>query len=68
MDFFKRYFNKDTTLYISDPTWPTHTKMARLVGVNHKTYRYYDYKTISIDYEGLMEDVRNAPDESVFLL
>jgi len=50
MDFFKRYFNKDTTLYISDPTWPTHTKMARLVGVNHKTYRYYDYKTISIDF------------------
>ena len=37
-------------------------------GVEWKNYRYYDPKTIGLDFEGMLEDLGNAPDGSVVVL
>ncbi|CAH2069020.1 unnamed protein product, partial [Iphiclides podalirius] len=60
---------KYTTFYYSSPTWENH----HLVFVNSgftqpRTYRYWDPKTRAIDFEGLIEDLKNAPENSVILL
>lgn len=35
---------------------------------NPRTYRYWDAKARAIDFDGLIEDLRNAPENSVILL
>jgi hypothetical protein len=37
-------------------------------GVEWKWYRYYDAGTVGLDFEGLMEDLRGAPEGSVVVL
>ncbi|GBP18495.1 Aspartate aminotransferase, cytoplasmic [Eumeta japonica] len=58
-----------TTFYYSNPTWENH----HLVFVNSGfttpcQYRYWDDKTRSINIEGLLEDLRNAPENAVIIL
>lgn len=35
---------------------------------NPQTYRYWDSQTKSIDFEGMCEDLRRAPENSVIIL
>ena len=37
-------------------------------GVEWKWYRYYEPKTVGLDFEGMMEDLRGAPEGSVVIL
>ena len=37
-------------------------------GVEWKMYKYFDPKTVGLDFEGLMEDIRAAPEGSVIVL
>lgn len=37
-------------------------------GVEWKWYRYFDPKTVGLDFEGLMEDIRAAPEGSIIVL
>lgn len=60
---------KYTTFYYSNPTWENH----HLVFVNSgftqpRTYRYWNPKTRAIDFEGLIEDLKSAPVNSVIIL
>lgn len=34
----------------------------------HADSKYYDPKTIGLDFDGFINDIKSAPDESVFLL
>lgn len=42
--------------------------MLQTVGIACKQYRYYDNATNSLDFRGLCEDLRAAPEKSVILL
>ena len=58
-----------TAIYIPNPTWPNHLSIIKLTGWKDiRTYSYYDPKTVSLDFEGMKKDIRNAPEGSVFLL
>ena len=37
-------------------------------GVEWKNYRYFDPKTIGLDFQGMTEDLNSAPDGSVVVL
>ena len=37
-------------------------------GVEWKWYRYFEPETVGLDFEGLMEDLRAAPEESIVVL
>ena len=37
-------------------------------GVEWKMYRYFEPKTVGLDFEGMMEDLRGAPEGSVVVL
>ncbi|XP_039745527.1 aspartate aminotransferase, cytoplasmic [Pararge aegeria] len=60
---------KYTNFYYSSPTWENH----HLVFVNSgftqpRTYRYWDEKARAIDFDGLIEDLSKAPENSVVIL
>lgn len=65
---FIHQFLPGKTVYISNPSWPNHKNIFALAGVPWDTYRYFKPETIGLDFEGMMEDIENAPEGSVILL
>ena len=55
-------------IYTPEPTWPIHNSMAKMHGLNTKTYRYYDLDKRVLNFEGMREDFRNMPDRSVIVM
>lgn len=54
-------------VYVPDPTWGNHIPLYEDAGFQVKKYKYYDPKTCGLDFEGLKNDVKNAPNKSLFL-
>eukprot|EP00232_Nephroselmis_pyriformis_P003753 CAMPEP_0182913798 /NCGR_PEP_ID=MMETSP0034_2-20130328/38224_1 /TAXON_ID=156128 /ORGANISM="Nephroselmis pyriformis, Strain CCMP717" /LENGTH=459 /DNA_ID=CAMNT_0025050527 /DNA_START=29 /DNA_END=1408 /DNA_ORIENTATION=+ len=65
--FLGRYF-PGKTVYISKPTWGNHKNIFADAGVEWKEYTYFDPKTVGLDFDGMMADIKAAPDGSVILL
>jgi aspartate aminotransferase len=55
-------------IYIPTPTWGNHINIYKVCGLDVQRYRYYDPRTNGLDMNGMVEDLRNAPDGSVVLL
>lgn len=69
LDFAKEWYkNKDATVYVPDPTWPTHMGIATRAGFPWKQYRYYDRETKGFNLTGMLEDLDGAPNESIIML
>ena len=71
-EFLKRYYqpptNPEPTVYIPEPTWANHWKIFKGCGLPTAGYRYYNRQTNQLDLDGFLEDLQNAPDESIILL
>jgi len=65
---FQKRFQPESQIYIPIPTWANHHNIWRDAQVKSQTYKYYDPKTKGLDFSGLMEDLKNAPAGSFFLL
>ncbi|CAN6880705.1 unnamed protein product, partial [Brassica oleracea] len=63
----ERYFPGAKVL-ISAPTWGNHKNIFNDAKVPWSEYRYYDPKTIGLDFEGMIEDIKEAPEGSFILL
>lgn len=55
-------------IYLPDPTWGNHVNIFQAAGLEVRRYRYFDRATNTLDFEGLVEDLREAPGNSVVLL
>ncbi|XP_075229198.1 glutamate oxaloacetate transaminase 1 isoform X2 [Lycorma delicatula] len=67
-EFLVRQLNA-SIFYNSDPTWENHGLVFLLSGFKEgRTYRYWDPVKRCIDFEGLKEDLENAPQNSVIVL
>lgn len=69
-EFVARYLPKGTTVYYSKPTWGNHLTVFATsgAGLASKPYRYWDQKNRKLDINGMLEDLKNAPERSVILL
>jgi len=64
---FLSIYNPGTVVYVSDPTWTNHHNIFKKAGLEVKTYRYLT-KTMSLDIDGLLADLKAAPQNSTFVL
>jgi len=55
-------------VWVSDPTWPVHIPLLGSVGLEFKTYRYYEPQTHGVNFDGMVEDLKNAKAGDVVLL
>lgn len=55
-------------IYLPDPTWGNHIAIFENCGLEVERYRYYDRSTNGLDLDGMVEDIRNAPNGAVVLL
>ncbi|KAL9230290.1 hypothetical protein vseg_005663 [Gypsophila vaccaria] len=63
----ERYFPGAKVL-ISSPTWGNHKNIFNDARVPWSEYRYYDPKTVGLDFEGMISDIKAAPEGSFILL
>ncbi|KAL9243726.1 hypothetical protein vseg_017580 [Gypsophila vaccaria] len=66
-DFQKRY-QPESEIYIPVPTWANHHNIWRDAHVPLKTYHYYHPESKGLDFSAMLEDIKNAPKGSFFLL
>jgi aromatic-amino-acid transaminase len=66
-DLLRRFF-PNATVYISTPSWENHRALFEAAGFTVDTYRYYDAETHGLDFEGMLEDLRALPSQSVVVL
>ncbi|PIA33977.1 hypothetical protein AQUCO_03900093v1 [Aquilegia coerulea] len=66
-DFQKR-FRPESQIYIPVPTWSNHHNIWRDALVPQRTFHYYHPETKGLDFASLMDDIKNAPNGSFFLL
>lgn len=66
--FLGKHYPGVKTIYLPTPSWGNHTPIFRDSGLEVKGYRYFDKKTVGLDFAGLKEDLKAAPEKSIVLL
>lgn len=65
-EFIKKFL--PATVYLTNPTWSNHFSVFKDAGLEVKSFRYFDPKTLGLDYNGLIEDLKAAPAGSIIVL
>ncbi|KAJ8502860.1 hypothetical protein ONZ45_g11382 [Pleurotus djamor] len=66
--FLGRHYPGAKVIYLPVPSWGNHTPIFRDSGLEVRGYRYFDKKTVGLDFEGLKADLRAAPEQAIVLL
>ena len=56
------------TVWMSDPTWPNHPQVFHAAGLATKSHPYFDAKTNSLDFEGMLAGIAKMQAGDVILL
>ncbi len=66
-DFLAR-IRPDTTVWVSEPTWPNHHNVFQAAGLRVDTYPYFDATTLAVDFQRLVDAIdRILPGDVVVL-
>ena len=57
-----------TRVWVSDPTWPVHIPLLGSVGLQFETYRYYQPSDHTVNFDGMVEDLKGARAGEIVLL
>jgi len=66
--FLSQYHKGPKEVYLPDPTWGNHLPVVEQTGMKVVRYRYFDKKTVGLDFEGMKEDIKKAKSGSIILL
>ncbi|KAI5459243.1 aspartate aminotransferase [Mariannaea sp. PMI_226] len=55
-------------VYVGTPAWGNYVPMLGLAGLEARTYRHYDPKSGTVDWDSVLDTVRAAPEGSIFVL
>ena len=58
----------EATLWLSDPTWPSHVSIAKHMGMPMRSYRYFDGATSTVDFDAMMHDLADVKPQDVVML
>ena len=63
-----RRLNPGSTIWISDPIWPSHLAMAAAMDLKTAGYTYFDPDTRMVDFDGMMADLAGMKAGDILLL
>ncbi len=55
-------------VWLSDPTWPNHPAIAKYLGMEVATYRYFDAESGSVDFDGMLGELSKVDRGDVVVL
>ena len=67
-EFLARFFPNGKKIFIPSPSWANHKAVFTDSGLEVHNYRYYNKDTIGLDLEGMLADIKAAPEGSIVLL
>jgi len=56
------------TIWVSNPTWANHNAVFEAAGLTIKTYPYYDYENKTLDFDGLLAQLKQVSSDDAVLL
>ena len=56
------------TIWVSNPTWANHKAVFEASGLTVKTYPYYDYENKTLDFDGMLAQLKQVSPDDVVLL
>ena len=66
--FLERLYPHGKAIYIPTPSWANHKAVFLDSGLEVKQYKYYNKDTIGLDFDGMVADLKAAPNQSMVLL
>ena len=66
--FLERHYPHGKAIYIPTPSWANHKAVFNDSGLEVKQYKYYNKDTIGLDFDGMVADLKAAPQNSMVLL
>jgi len=63
-----RLASPDLRVWVSGPTWPNHVTILKYLGIPMTEYRYFDPSTRSVDFDGMIADLKQAKHGDLVLL
>ena len=60
--------NGGATLWLSDPTWPSHVGIAKHMGLTIRSYRYFDNATSGVNFDAMMQDLAEVKPQDIVML
>jgi aromatic-amino-acid transaminase len=63
-----KMLNPDATIWISDPSWPSHLSMATHMGFKTRSYPYFNSETALVDTPAMMASFQDLKAGDVLLL
>ena len=67
-EFLKQQLDCSVVL-VSDPTWGNHNLIFKIAGFSTiKKYRYWDRVNKCMDFSGMIQDIKDAPERAVVIL
>eukprot|EP00316_Scyphosphaera_apsteinii_P012464 CAMPEP_0119315378 /NCGR_PEP_ID=MMETSP1333-20130426/35607_1 /TAXON_ID=418940 /ORGANISM="Scyphosphaera apsteinii, Strain RCC1455" /LENGTH=424 /DNA_ID=CAMNT_0007320719 /DNA_START=30 /DNA_END=1304 /DNA_ORIENTATION=- len=67
-EFYKTFLGAGAPFYLPKPSWGNHSKIFAAAGLDVRGYRYWDPKTLGLDLDGMIDDLKEIPDGSAILL
>lgn len=58
----------NATIWVSNPTWANHTGLFQASGLTVKEYPYYNYETKTLDFDAMLEALKQVSADDVVLL
>ena len=58
----------NATIWVSNPTWANHQGVFQAAGLTVKTYPYYDYENKCLDFDGMLNALKEVGGDDVVLL
>ena len=58
----------ESTVWLSNPTWPNHPSIIKYLGMKMAEYRYFDAESRGVDFDGMMADLAQVKAGDVVLL
>lgn len=65
--FLFEFYPYHKKMYMPKPTWGNHIAIAKGARLEIGEYRYYDSKTLDVDFEGMIQDLEKIEENSIIL-
>ena len=63
-----RLASPSSKIWISNPTWPNHISILKFLNIPYSEYVYFDKKTCEVNFDGMMESLKNTKPGDIILL
>ncbi|KAI9276406.1 aspartate aminotransferase [Sporodiniella umbellata] len=67
-EFFNAWYPHAKNVIVPNPTWGNHIPIMKNAGLSLEKYTYFDKSTNGLNIDGMLEDIKKAPKNTIVLL